>query len=231
MFKHSVIVEKLLSNIKVISNPNNKPVTILGGSEELRCIGVGTDAAVFQYVNEPEYAYKLFAEDKKWKIPLEAKVYEELKGSPFFSICYLATDSYLVLSYESGKTLYDCILDGTPIPAQVIDDVEAAISYARERNLNPRDIHLKNIFLENGRAKLIDVSEYVNEGNDYRWEHLKKAYDEFYELIKGKQVPQMMLDWIQSEYNERQYDSMDQFIGDLHSLKVLLKPQLNVQST
>ena len=61
-----------------------------------------------------------------------------------------------------------------------------AREYVRQKGLNPRDIHLKNIFLQNGRAKIIDVSEYVQPGNDLRWEYLKKAYDQYYHLIEGK---------------------------------------------
>ena len=41
-------------------------------------------------------------------------------------------------------------------------------------------------FYKNGRAKIIDVSEYVQPGNDLRWEHLKKAYDQYYHLIEGE---------------------------------------------
>ena len=37
-----------LSKINVYSNPNNEPVTISGEADDLKCIGVGTDAAVFQ---------------------------------------------------------------------------------------------------------------------------------------------------------------------------------------
>ncbi|WP_162927771.1 hypothetical protein [Bacillus sp. Y1] len=58
--------------------------------------------------------------------------------------------------------------------------------------MNPRDIHLKNILLQNGRAKVINVSEYMNKGNDHRWEDLKKAHDEFYPLIAGKAVPSFL---------------------------------------
>src|SRR5690606_26217314 len=49
--------------------------------------------------------------------------------------------SCLVLSYEEGKTLFDCILEGIHIPEQVIQDVEEAREYARSKGLNPRDIH------------------------------------------------------------------------------------------
>lgn len=163
-----------LSKIKVFSNPNNEPVTICGEANDLKCIGVGTDAAVFQSLSVPAYAFKIYAKDKVHKVKVEATVYQVLEESPYFSTCFAAYNEYLVLSYEEGKTLFDCILQGIHIPKQVINEVEEAREYVRKKGLNPRDIHLKNILLQNGRAKIIDVSEYTLQGNDHRWEHLKK---------------------------------------------------------
>lgn len=221
MQRDLLIVDQLLSQIKITSNTENKPVTIHGSAKDLRCIGVGTDAAVFQYIHNPTYAFKLFADDKKGKIQIEASVYEVLAGSSYFPKCYAANDRYLVLSFESGITLYDCLIQGIRIPSQVIQDVENAREYARKNNLNPRDIHLKNILLQNGRAKVIDVSEYMNKGNDHRWEDLKKAHDEYYPLIEGKAVPSLLLETIQRCYNNRQSSSMEEFMKEIFKTKVI----------
>ncbi len=221
MERDLLIVDQLLSQIKITSNTDNKPVTIHGSADDLPCIGVGTDAAVFQYIHNPTYAFKLFADDKKRKIQIEASVYEVLAGSPYFPKCYAKNNRYLVLSFESGITLYDCLIQGIRIPSQVIQDVENAREYARENNLNPRDIHLKNILLQNGRAKVIDVSEYMNKGNDHRWEDLKKAHDEFYPLMEGKAVPSLLLETIKRCYNNRQSSSMEEFMKEIFKTKVL----------
>ncbi|MFC2949531.1 serine/threonine protein kinase [Virgibacillus sediminis] len=202
-----------LSKVKVVSNPKNEPVTIFGGSEGLRCVGVGTDAAVFQSVLAPSYAFKVYAEDKASKIKTEAGVYELLEESPYFSRCFAVTEHYLVLSYEEGPTLFDCLLQGIHIPQQVIDDVEEAREYVRERGLNPRDIHLKNILFQDGRARIIDVSEYVLPGDDLRWEHLKNAYDEYYHLMDGRPVPFWLLETIRKWYHQRRsyFSSFEEF--------------------
>ncbi|MCK1998904.1 serine/threonine protein kinase [Psychrobacillus psychrodurans] len=192
-----------LSKIKVFSNANNQPVTISGDLDDLKCIGVGTDAAVFQSLSAPDYAFKLYAEDKLNKVKVEANVYHILGDSHFFSTCFASYDEYLVLSYEEGKTLFDCILQGIHIPEQVVNDVENAREYVRNKGLNPRDNHLKNILLQNGRAKIIDVSEYVLPGNDYRWEHLKKGYEQYYHLIDGNSVPFWLVETIRKWYNQR----------------------------
>lgn len=198
---------KELSKISISSNPNNELVTIHGSSDRLKCIGRGTDAAVFQSIYHPVYAFKVYADDQIEKIPIEKRVYEILGNSPYFSTCFGYKDHYLVLSFEKGITLYDCLLQGIPIPKQVIKDVDDAREYVRQKGLNPRDIHLKNVFLQNGRAKIIDVSEYVQPGDDLRWEHLKKAYDQYYHLIEGKSIPLRLIEMIRKKYNQRKSDS------------------------
>lgn len=192
-----------LSKIKVFSNPNNEPVTISGEANDLKCIGVGTDAAVFQSLSSPAYAFKIYAKDKVHKVKVEADVYRILQNSPFFPTCFASYDEFLVLSYEEGKTLFDCILLGIHIPEQVVNEVEDAREYVRNKGLNPRDIHLKNILLQNGRAKIIDVSEYTLKGNDFRWEHLKKGYEQYYHLIDGNSMPFWLVETIRKWYNQR----------------------------
>ncbi|WP_112180522.1 MULTISPECIES: serine/threonine protein kinase [Paraliobacillus] len=223
MEKDFTSVDKLFSTIKVTSNANNRPVTIHGSAKELRCIGVGTDAAVFQLLSVPTHAFKLYADDKRMKIETEESVYQRLEGSRFFSKCYGSTDRYLVVDFESGITLYDCLLQGIPIPKQVMDDVEEARKFAREADLNPRDIHFKNVILQNGRAKIIDVSEYLEQGDDSRWEHLNLAYNEHYHLIKGKAIPSWILETIPKWYNQRYYNSFDDFMKGILKLKMFCK--------
>lgn len=211
-----------LSKIKVFSNPNNEPVTICGEADDLKCIGIGTDAAVFQSLSAPAYAFKIYAKDKVHKVKIEATVYQVLEESPYFSTCFAAYNEYLVLSYEEGKTLFDCILQGIHIPKQVVNEVEEAREYVRKKGLNPRDIHLKNILLQNGRAKIIDVSEYTLQGNDHRWEHLKKGYEQYYHLIDGNSVPFWLVETIRKWYNQRgKNSSFEEFTK--YILKLLLK--------
>jgi len=215
-----ICADKDLANISIISNPNNEPVSIHGSSERLKCIGIGTDAAVFQSVEYPAYAFKIYANDKIDKIQIEKKVYELLGESPYFSTCFGAKDHYLVLSFEEGITLYDCVLQGIPIPRQIIQDVDDAREYARPKGLNPRDIHLKNVLLQNGRAKIIDVSEYVLPGDDLRWEHLKKAYEQYYPLIEGKPVPLKLVELVRKMYNQgnHAFAPIEDFISNHYKL-------------
>lgn len=212
-----------LSAIKVYSNSNNAPVTISGDVANLKCIDVGTDAAVFQSLSAPSYAFKIYAQDKLNKVQTEANVYRLFGDSPFFPTFFASDDEYLVISYEEGKTLYDCILQGIHIPNQVINEVEEARAYIRSKGLNPRDIHLKNIILQNGKAKIIDVSEYTVSGNDFRWEHLKKGYEQYYPLIDGNSVPFWIVATIQKWYNQRKENSFSYEDFTKMILKLLYK--------
>lgn len=193
--------EEVLGHVEIIGNENNKPVTIRGSADDLRCVGIGTDAAVFYYHKTPHYAYKVYSDQALEKKGVEASVYENLQGAPYFARCYGEGPNYLVLSFEQGITLYDCLLQGIPVPEQAILDVEEAREFIRSKGLNPRDIHLKNVLLQEGRGKVLDVSEYVQEGNDHRWEHLLWVYNHFYPLISGVQIPAWIVETINHWYN------------------------------
>ncbi|ALX48854.1 serine/threonine protein kinase [Lentibacillus amyloliquefaciens] len=219
------IARDSLSQITVVSNPENKPVTVFGHSDDLKCVGVGTDAAVFQNYYVPSYAFKVYAEDKISKINVEKNIYDMLEGSPYFPKCFAAYNQYLVLSYEKGTTLFDCLLQGIHIPKQAVKDVDDAREYVREKDLNPRDMHLKNILLQNGRAKVIDVSEYIQPGNDRRWEHLKQGYESYYHLIDGTSIPFWLAETIRKWYNQRHkyFSSFDEFMRNILKLTTFKK--------
>jgi len=66
------IATEELSKVKVTSNADNDLVTVKGNSDKFHCIGVGTDAAVFRFVDEPRrYAFKVFSDDYLEKIEIE----------------------------------------------------------------------------------------------------------------------------------------------------------------
>lgn len=208
-------IEDVIKNIQVFSTYDNNPVMVKCVSDILKCVGVGTDAAVFNIEGNNKYVYKVFSDDKLEKMEMEKKVYEMLGEATFFPIYYGSGSNYLILSYEKGETLYDCLLKGIYIPSQVIADVEEAREYALSKGLNPRDIHLKNILLFEGRGKLLDVSEYLKEGNDLRWDYLKKGYEEYYYLIKGREIPLWLIETVRKWYNQTEQFDFQEFASRL----------------
>jgi predicted Ser/Thr protein kinase len=205
------IAEKELGRVKIIFNGENKLVTIAGNSDKFECIGVGTDAAVFRFMHKPLLAFKVYSDEKIDKIAIETEVYLKLGRSEYFPQFYGSGSNFLILSYEQGITLYDCLLKGIHIPEQVIQDVENARNFAIKRGLNPRDIHLKNILLREGRAKILDVSEYMKPGNDKRWEYLKEGYHEYYSMLDGKALPHWMTETARKWYNQKQKEQTGTF--------------------
>lgn len=191
-----------IEKIKVTAPPGNVPVEVGSHHNSVRCIGVGTDAAVFVHAACPEYAFKVYAEGKEEVKANEEEAYRMLPASPYFPVFYGAGHRYIVMSFEQGLSLYDCLVTGVHIPSDVIPQVDKAIETARGAGLNPRDIHLKNIILQQDGIKLIDVSEYVKKGNDQRWEHLKKAYELYYPLIASKKIPLKYLDFAKKKYEK-----------------------------
>jgi hypothetical protein len=198
-------VEHLIKQIALTANAGNELVSIIYIPAQFELLGVGTDAVVVRHTLYPAYAWKVFADERIAKKTAEYEVYQRLQESSFFATCFAQGGNYLCLSYEAGPTLYQCLEEGIVIPPQVIDDVAAACHFARERGLNPRDIHLKNVILQHGRAKLLDVSEYMKPGNDRRWEYLVTGYQHFYSLISGKKVPTWLIERVKNAYYQ-QYD-------------------------
>lgn len=189
-----------LSEISLQENKDNELVIIKNISDDFRIIGIGTDAVVVQPQDEADRVYKVYAKPNVDKKETEYHVYELLQNSPYFAKCFYTGENYLCLSYEQGPTLYECLEKGIKIPEQVIWDVKQAQKDAYQVGLNPRDIHLKNVLLQNGRAKLIDVSEYVLPGDDKRWEHLVQGYRDYYPLIEGKKIPSWLIESVKKAY-------------------------------
>ncbi|HEU4965383.1 MAG TPA: serine/threonine protein kinase [Bacilli bacterium] len=195
-------IDTLVPDVSVHSVNPRDPVIVSAHPETWRCIGVGNSAAVFQPKDRPDLAVKVYARDRAEIAAREASIYRQLGDSAYFPHYYGHGDRYLVIEYRQGINLYDCLVQGHFIPEQVIRDVDAAIAYARERGLNPSDIHVKNVLVHEGRGYLVDVSDYTNPDVCKRWDTLKKAYYEYYlDLYKpGLAVPNWILETIRKWY-------------------------------
>ena len=70
------IAMESISKITVFSNPNNESVTISGETDNMKCIGMGTDAAVFQSPYAPAFAFKKYAKEVLGRRAKETKQYK-----------------------------------------------------------------------------------------------------------------------------------------------------------
>lgn len=93
---------------------------------------------------------------------------------------------------------------GIKIPEKVIKDIDEALEYARERGLNPHDVHGKNVMLDaNGRGIVVDVSDFLKEEPCRMWYDLKKAYYKIYLPYlhdKPYPIPDLLLNGIRKAY-------------------------------
>jgi len=209
-------LDRVLRAIRLTAPAGNQPIVIHHLPAPLELLGSGTDAVVVRHPALPERAFKVYAPETVGCLADEWEAYGRLAGSPWFAECLGRGDGYLVLSYEAGPTLYDCLVEGIPVPAQATADVEAARDYARAVGLHPKDVHLKNVLLQDGRGKVLDVSKYVAPGDEDRvWDHLAEGYRRFYPLLRGRRIPVWVIELAKRRYKAQPRDqfSLDAFAG------------------
>ena len=129
-------------------------------------------------------------------------MYEQLGTHLAYTRCAHAGDSYLIVARLRGMTLFDHLRRGVPIPPAAIDDVDAALAYARERGLFPHDVHAKNVMVTpEGRGLVVDVSDFGQDEPCARWDHLKCAYRWIYRPLRWTvPVPLWLLDAVRRTY-------------------------------
>jgi hypothetical protein len=212
-------VEEVLRAIRIRARAGNEPIVIEHIPAPLRLLGSGTDAVVVQHPGLPERAFKIYAPETVGCLADEYDAYQRLAGSPYFAACLGRGDFYLVLSYEPGPTLYECLVQGIPVPEQAMADVEAARRCARQVGLHPKDIHLKNVLLQGDRGRILDVSKYVAPGDEDRvWDHLAEGYRRFYPLIRGRRIPVWVIETVKRRYKAQ---PKEQFSLDVFGAKML----------
>lgn len=219
-------VEELLAAVRIRARASNEPVVIDHLPAPLRLLGRGTDAVVVQHPGRPEQAIKIYAPETVRCLADEAEAYRRLAGSPYFATCLGQGAFYLVLSYEPGPTLYECLVQGISVPEQAMADVEAARRYARQVGLHPKDIHLKNVLLQGNRARIVDVSKYVAPGDEDRvWEHLAEGYRRFYPLIRGRRIPVWVIEMVKRRYRAQPKEQFSLDVFGARMLRILgLRP-------
>ncbi|WP_051287242.1 serine/threonine-protein kinase [Paenibacillus taiwanensis] len=196
------VESKLLPDLIIYSESPDDPVVVKHVPEPWILLGTGNYAAVFANSHDSEWVVKVYAEGRPG-LTGEAEVYRMLGIHPAFSECLGVGHNYLILRRLRGITLYDCLLQGIPIPPSVISDVDEALIYARAKGLNPRDIHGKNILNDNGRGSVVDVSDFLLEGPDRLWRDMKRVYQWVYRPLLLRwtfRLPAFVLEGLRKGY-------------------------------
>jgi len=194
------VEQELLRQLDIESvNPRN-PVVARDVPEPWELVGAGNYAVVLSHPQFNGLVVKVYAPDRPG-LEEEAEVYRRLGRHPAYSECYHAGERYLILRRLDGITLYNCVLIGIPIPRQAVEDIDAALHYARRKGLNPHDVHGKNVMIKDGRGYVVDVSDFLKQEPCSMWDDLKKAYDRFYyPVFHHKRIPEWMLTAVRKIY-------------------------------
>ncbi|MED4604323.1 serine/threonine protein kinase [Paenibacillus validus] len=202
--QHAALIEcieqELLPGLRIASEREHEPVTVYEVPGPWRTLGVGNYAAVLLHPAWPDWVVKVYAPGRPG-LEEEAEVYRRLGRHPAYSECLHAGAGYLVLRRLTGITLYNCMRRGIPIPRQVIEDIDEALKYARKQGLNPHDVHGKNVMQQDGRGKVVDVSDFLKEEPCEMWDDLKRAYYRFYfPWVRRVEFPDFLLNSVRKGY-------------------------------
>lgn len=169
----------------------------------LKLVGMGRSAFVYR-IQSTDMAMKIFFPSHVHWAQEEGAIYRELKGIPYFPSIYQVGPNYLVLDYIEGDTLFEYLRKGIVISEEKVKEVDKALSIARERGLNPSDLHLRNIIITSkGEVKIIDVARFRQNKNCRQWDDLKTAFYRFYHLpFFPKKIPAFILNLISSLYKK-----------------------------
>ncbi len=204
----------LLQTVTIRSISHGEPVRVEAEPQGWKTLGAGNYAAVFVSEQYPDIAVKVYAEGREgWES--ECEVYRLIGRHPAYSECYYADrcngHSYLLLKRLTGKTLYQCVLEGEIIPKQVIDDIDAALDYARSQGLHPHDVHGKNVMVKDGRGLVVDISDFLKTDPCAMWDDLKKAYNRIYMPFLSKKpvpVPAWVMNGVRKGYRLIKHSSI-----------------------
>ncbi|WP_186580920.1 protein kinase family protein [Aquibacillus kalidii] len=181
----------------VVMGNTKQGVIVKKHSEHLTYIGTGRSAAAFR-VNETNQVLKVFLPEFIEVAREEAEIYKILLGINYYPTLYEYGENFLLIDYIAGNTLFDCLASGIPIKDEHIKEVDSALHLAKQRGLNPSDIHLRNILLtDKGDIKLVDVARFRQTKQCQQWSDLKQAFYSFYNReLFPKKIPLKVLNMI-----------------------------------
>lgn len=194
---------EIYANSIIFTRSSSGVIHVKKHHEELRLIGTGRSACVFQ-IQETNKVIKVFPTNFEHIAEEEADIYRELVNIDYFPTIYDSGSNYIVMDFIKGHTLFECLNKGIEISDKQIKKIDSILYMARKIGLNPSDIHLRNIIITtNNEIKIIDVARFRQIKNCDQWDDLKTAYYKYYQKrYFPRRIPVMILNMIASLYKK-----------------------------
>ncbi len=193
---------ELAESITFVDRNNKKE--IFSNDPNLEFIGKGRSAIVYK-IRGTNKVLKVFYPQFSHIAKEEGEIYQELQNISYFPTLYEIGENYIVIDYIEGNTLFECLLQGIQINPDIIGEVDYALSLAKQRGLNPSDIHLRNLILTSkNRIQVIDVARFRQTKDCTQWRDLKKSFYTFYQKpFFPKRIPERILNFIATLYKKK----------------------------
>jgi hypothetical protein len=199
-----LIHQTLLPKLEIQSQNPDNPVVPKYIPQPWELLGCGNYAAVLCHPDYPDRIIKIYAPGRPG-IQEEAEVYQRLGHHPAYSECYHVGDNFLILRRLYGITLYDSLHRGQRIPKSVIQEIDRALEYARQKGLRPHDVHGRNVMMSGQTGLVVDVSDFLKKEDCGAWRDLRRAYYWFYRPLISPlrlKVPYSIIDLIRVTYRK-----------------------------
>ena len=170
----------------------------------LEFIGEGRSAFVFK-IQATNKVLKVFFPTYLKVAKEEAEIYKVLADTPSYPSMYDSGKNYLVIDYIEGNTLFSCLEKGISITIENIIEIDYALKLARNKGLNPSDVHLRNIIITpEGTIKMIDVARFRQTKNCSQWIDIKAAFYKLYlHRMFPKKIPTFILNLVALLYKKK----------------------------
>ncbi len=184
----------------VFENKGGK-TNLVNVPEELVLIGKGRSAYVFK-IKDVNMAIKVFYPPFEHIAQDEARNYKKVKGIPYYPSVYMSGKNYIVMDYIEGKTFYQCLIEGVRLTENHVNQVNEALNAARNKGLNPSDVHLHNLLVtKDNKVHIIDIARFSQRKDCSQWDDLKKGYlTHYHRFYFPKKVPRWLMNVVAKIY-------------------------------
>ncbi len=107
---------------------------------------------------------------------------------------------------------FQCLAEGIPLKDSYVKQVDTALVEARNKGLNPSDIHLHNLLvMSDDQVRIIDIARFSQTKRCQQWHDLKKRLSNALSpvLFSEKKVPKWLMNGVAWFYQRLKTEKAD----------------------